>query len=71
MPTSRGSSQPEDQTQVFCITGGSFYHLSHQGSPLKHLLGDKLLQQPQLTIQGVSSKTEKSGEDPVQLKING
>jgi len=26
----RGSSQPRDQTQVSCIAGGFFYHLSHQ-----------------------------------------
>ena len=30
---SRGSSQPRNQTQVFCITGGFFYQLSHKGSP--------------------------------------
>jgi len=33
MPYSRGSSQLRDQTQVFHIAGGFFYHLSHQGSP--------------------------------------
>ena len=32
-PFSRGSSQPRDQTQVTCIAGGLFYHLSHKGSP--------------------------------------
>ena len=30
---SKGSSQPRDQTQVSCIVGRCFYHLSHQGSP--------------------------------------
>ena len=32
MPSSRESSQPRDRTQVSHITG-SFYRLSHQGSP--------------------------------------
>ena len=35
MPSSRGSSQPRDQTQVSCIAGGFF---SHQGSP--RILGE-------------------------------
>ena len=30
---SRGSSQPRYWTQVSCIVGRCFYHLSHQGSP--------------------------------------
>ena len=30
---SRVSSQPRGQTQVSCIAGRFFYHLSHQGSP--------------------------------------
>ena len=30
---SRGSSRPRDRTQVRCITGRFFYHLSHQRSP--------------------------------------
>ena len=29
---SRGSSQPRNRTQVSCIVGRCFYHLSHQGS---------------------------------------
>ena len=33
-PFSRGSSQPRDQTQVFCIVGRRFYRLSHQGSAI-------------------------------------
>ena len=33
MASSRGPSQPRDQTQVSCISGRYFYHLSHQGSP--------------------------------------
>ena len=32
MPSSRGSSQPRDRTQVSCIAGRILYHLSHQGS---------------------------------------
>ena len=32
---SRGSSQPRNRTQVSCIIGRRFYHLSHQGSLLK------------------------------------
>ena len=32
IPSSRGSSQPRNQTQVSCIAGG-LYHLSYQGSP--------------------------------------
>ena len=31
MSFSRGSSQPRNQTQVSCIIGRRFYHLSHQG----------------------------------------
>ena len=30
---SRGSSQPRNRTQVYCIVGRCFYRLSHQGSP--------------------------------------
>ena len=37
MPFSRGSFQPRDRTQVSCITGGFFYHLSHQGSPVSSI----------------------------------
>ena len=33
MPSSRGSSQPRDRTQVLCIAGGFFNHLSYEGSP--------------------------------------
>ena len=33
MPSSRGSPQPRDQSQVSCIAGRFFYHLSYQGSP--------------------------------------
>ena len=33
MPSSRGSSQPRDQTQVSRIAGGFFYCLSQQGGP--------------------------------------
>ena len=29
---SRGSSRPGDRTQVSCIVGRHFYHLSHKGS---------------------------------------
>ena len=32
-PCSRGSFQPRDQTQVSCIAGEFFYHLSQQGKP--------------------------------------
>ena len=32
MPSSRGSSQIRNRTQVSHIAGGFFYHLSHQGS---------------------------------------
>ena len=32
-PFSKGSSQPRDQTQVFCIAGGwILYQLNHKGS---------------------------------------
>ena len=34
MPSSRGSSQPRNQTRVSCIAGGFFYQLSYQGRPL-------------------------------------
>ena len=33
MPSSRGSSQPKDRTQVSYIAGRFFNHLNHQGSP--------------------------------------
>ena len=33
MPSSRGSSQPRDRTQVLCIAGRFFNHLSYEGSP--------------------------------------
>ena len=36
MPSSRGSSQPRDWTQVSCIAGG-LYCLSHQGSPCRYI----------------------------------
>ena len=39
MPSSRGSTQPRDLTQVSHILGHLIlYHLSHQGSPRYHLL---------------------------------
>ena len=34
MPSSRGSSQPRDWTQVSRIAGRFLYRLSHQGSPI-------------------------------------
>ena len=34
IPLSRGSSRLRDQTQVSCIEGRFFSHLSHQGNPL-------------------------------------
>ena len=33
MPSSRGCSQPRDQTSVSCVAGWILYHLNHQGSP--------------------------------------
>ena len=33
MPSSRGSSQPRDQTQVSCIAGEFFTSWAYQGSP--------------------------------------
>ena len=33
MPSSKGSSQSSDSTQVSCIAGGFFTNLNHQGSP--------------------------------------
>ena len=33
VPFFRGSSQPRDRTQVYCIAGGFFTTLNHQGSP--------------------------------------
>ena len=40
---SRGSSWPRDWTQLSCIAGRLFYHLSHQGSPeLEELKAQKL-----------------------------
>ena len=55
LPSSRGSSQPRDWIEVFCIAGGSFYPLNHLGSlqgsidkayPLLRALGrnDELLE---------------------------
>ena len=44
MPSSRGSFQPRDQTQVSYIAGRFFYHLSHQGSPMKSELRTNLRQ---------------------------
>ena len=37
MPSSRGSSQPRDGTQVSCVAGECFYYLSHHGS-LKQII---------------------------------
>ena len=37
---SRGSSWPQDQTQISCIVDGFFYHLSHLGS---HLMKGQLI----------------------------
>ena len=34
MPSSRGSAQPRDQTQVSRVAGRCFTGLSHQGSPM-------------------------------------
>ena len=33
MPSSRGSSQPRDQTHIFCIASGSFYCLATREAP--------------------------------------
>ena len=44
MPSSRGSSQPRDQTQASCMAGGFFYCLSHQGSPLPPVFREALSQ---------------------------
>ena len=41
MPSSTGSLQPRDQTQV-SRTAGGFYHLSHQGSPNEWDLPSKM-----------------------------
>ena len=37
---SGGSSQPRDRTQVSCIVGRHFYHLSHQGSRSSLIISD-------------------------------
>ena len=34
IPFSRGSSPPRDRTQVSCLAGGFFYHLSHSSGLL-------------------------------------
>ena len=41
IPFSRGSSQPRDRTQVSCIAGRVFDHLSHQRSPTARQDGHK------------------------------
>ena len=41
IPSSRGSSQSRDQTQVFHIAGTFFCRLSHQGSPLSQKMQKK------------------------------
>ena len=33
IPFSRGSSQPKDQTHVYCIARQILYHVSHERSP--------------------------------------
>ena len=42
IPLSRGSSQPRDWTQVSCIAGRFFYHLSHQGRSSVYSRDEKL-----------------------------
>ena len=42
--SSRGSSWPRNRTCVSRIVGRRFYHLSHQGSPIIHLVRTKKLQ---------------------------
>ena len=41
VPLSRESSQPRDRTQVSCIAGGFFYHLSHQAKDKEKAKEDK------------------------------
>ena len=35
IPFSKGSSQPEDQTQVSCSVGGAFYHVTTSSPAFK------------------------------------
>ena len=49
IPSCRGSSQLKDQTQISCIAGGIFYHLSHQGNPR---VGSQVLLQGIFPTQG-------------------
>ena len=51
MPSSRGSSQPRDQTYISCIARQILYRLSHEGSPW---------------ILGVGSPSPLQGSIPTQ-----
>ena len=46
MPSSRGSSQPRDQTYVSCIGRCVLYHQCHQRSPFKFIGANKLACMP-------------------------
>ena len=63
MPSSRGSSQPRDQTQVSLIAGSFFfffYHLRHQGMKGK----DSGKNHREMNIKGVRRQFLVSGVKP-------
>ena len=62
MPSSRGSSQPRDQTQVSRIAGSFFffYHLRHQGTKGK----DSGKNHREMNIKGVRRQFLVSGVKP-------
>ena len=59
MPSSRGSSQPKDQTQVSCIAGGFFTILSHQESP-NNKKGEKELQDLRKSLKDGTNRKQQN-----------
>ena len=56
LPSSRGSSQCRDQTQVFHIAGRFFCRLSRQGSPLSQKMHKKKIWQGLTLIYDINSQ---------------
>ena len=58
MPSSRGSSQPQDWTQVSCIAHGFFTILSHQRSLGKKDMGtnEEIEQYVNLCLQNIDKE---------------
>ena len=70
MPSSRGSSQPQDRTQVSYITGRYFTILSHQGSS-RILSGWPILSPGDLPDPGIELGSPALQADSLPAELRG